>query len=56
MIATICYEIVLLVARTLNIILKIKKIVERFTSSGTDVGIFEFNFSPQIRTTICWFF
>ena len=28
--AAICYEIVMLVARTLNIILKIQKIVERF--------------------------
>jgi len=54
----ICYEIVMLVARTLNIILKIpKKLWIVFTSSGTDVGgarqySFEFYFSPRIRTTL----
>jgi len=56
--AAICYEIVTLVARTLNIILKIpNKLWNVFTSSGTDiVGAcqysFKFNFSPRIRTTL----
>jgi len=37
--AAICYEIVMLVVRTLNIILKIPpKLWNVFTSSGTDVG------------------
>jgi len=58
--AAICYEIVMLVARTLNIILKIsKKLWNIFTSSGTDVEgapqfSFEFNFSPRIRTTLVY--
>jgi len=57
--AAICYEIVMLVARTLNIILKSPKIVEVFTSSGTDAGgarqySFEFNFSPRISTTLIY--
>jgi len=52
--AAICYEIVMLVVRILNIILKIPpKLWNVFTSSGTDVGgarqyFFEFNFSPRI--------
>ena len=56
--ATICYEIVMLVARTLNIILKIVKTLWNVsTSSGTDVGgarqySFKFNFSLRIRTTL----
>jgi len=54
------YEIVMLVARTRNIILKIpKKLWNAFTSSGTDIGgarqySFEFNFSPRIRTTLMY--
>jgi len=57
--AAICYEIglVMLVARTLNIILKIPQNWNVFTSSGTDVGgarqySFESNFLPRIRTTL----
>jgi len=48
------------VACTLNIILKIPKILWNiFTSSGTDVEgarqySFEFNFSPQIRSTLVY--
>src|SRR6218665_2571617 len=50
--AAICYEVVMLVACTLNIILKIpKKIVERFYIKWNRCGgacqySFEFNFSP----------
>jgi len=46
--ATICYEIVMLVVHTLNIILKIpNKLWSVFTSSGgAHQYSFEFNFSP----------
>ena len=59
--AAVCYEIVMLVEHTLNIIQNPQKLWSVFTSNGTNLGgahqySFKFNFPPRIKTTLMYIY